>query len=230
MTTKRILSLAVAGVVFLLASCGDNDGVELGPFAAINATEGDAPVKLTAPTSKHPGAFTYTSSDERVGRIQGDTIVIGVHGTSTITAQQGRLGSYYPTSTTTTLTVAKRVCEAPAVNVNGVCEVPASTAGNVSSGGLAWMPATTTTMAWATADAFCKTYKINDSTGWRLPTQAELNTFVATGQPAAKSWNLADAWTSTAGIPEKTHVAINLSTNLLMAVADDKKVAVTCVK
>lgn len=230
MTSQRILSLAVTGAFVLLASCSDPEGVELGPFAAITATEGDAPVKLTAPTSKSPAAFTYDSSNPAVGRIEGDTIVIGVAGTSTITARQGEKGSYYPTSTTTTLTVNKRVCEPPAVNVDGVCVVPASTAGNVTSGGLAWMPATGTTMTWAKADAFCKAGKINDVTGWRLPTQAELNALVAEGQLAGKGWNLGDAWTSTAGIPDKTHVVINLSTNLLMAGAEDKKASVTCVK
>jgi hypothetical protein len=230
MTSKRNLSLAITGALFLLASCGGHDGVELGPFAALSATEGDAPITLSAPTSKSPAAFTYTSSNPRVGEIRGNTIVIGIEGTATITAQQGREGSYYPTSTSTTLTVAKRVCELPAENVDGVCVVTVNTAANLSSGGLDWMPATERTMTWATADAFCKTAKINESTGWRLPTQAELNSLVATGQLTGKGWNLADTWTSNAGTPEKTHVAINLSSNRLVEVADDKKAAVTCVK
>lgn len=230
MTTTRILSLAVTGALLLLAACGGNDGVELGPFAALTATEGDAPIKLTAPTSKSPAAFFYTSSDPSVGRIEGDTIVVGRFGTSTITAQQGEKGSYYPTSTSTTLTVAKRVCEAPATNVEGVCVVPVNTAGNVSSGGFAWMPVSDKTMTWATAETFCKTSKINDATGWRLPTQAELNALVATGDLTGKGWTMADTWTSNAGSAEKTHVAINLTSNLLTPLTDDKKAAVTCVK
>lgn len=230
MTKRRILSLALTGALVLLASCGGNDGVELGPFAPITATEGDTPITLTAPTSKSPAAFFYTSSNPSVGRIEGNTIVVGQRGTSTITAQQGEKGSYYPTSTSTTLTVAPRVCEPPAENVGGVCVVPVSTAGSVTSAGLAWMPATSTTMTWATAESFCKTGKINGSTGWRLPAQDEVNALVATGELTGKGWNLADTWTSNAGTPEKTHVAVNLSTNRLMTVADDKKVFVTCVK
>lgn len=230
MTTNRILSLAVTGAVFLLASCGGHDGVELGPFAPIKVTEGDAPVKLTAPTSKSPAPFFYTSSDPSVGRIEGDTIVVGKVGTSTITAQQGEKGSYYPTSTSTTLTVAVRVCEPPSEKVQGVCVVPVSTAGSITSGGLAWMAASATTRTWSEANSFCKTSKIADSTGWRLPTQAELNTLFASGQLAGKEWKLGETWTSTVGSPEKSFFAVNLSSNVSTQVELDKKLFVTCVK
>ncbi|MGX4641842.1 Lcl domain-containing protein [Massilia sp. SYSU DXS3249] len=230
MILKRTLSLAVAGALFLLASCGGHDGVELGPFPAINVTEGDAPVTLMAPSSKSPGTFSYTSSNERVGRIAGDLIIIGEPGTSTITAQQGRVGSYYPTSTSTTLTVAVRVCEPPAVKEQGVCVVPVSTAGTITSGGLAWMPASAATLTWSAAYSFCKTSKIGGTTGWRLPTQPELNTLHASGQLAGKAWTLGDTWTSTIGVPEKSFVAVNLSSNVSTQVEYDKKIFVSCVR
>ncbi|MDB5745874.1 MAG: hypothetical protein JWP72_722 [Massilia sp.] len=229
MTTTRILSLVVTGALFLLASCGGNDGVELGPFAALTATEGDAPIRLTAPTSKSPAAFFYTSSNTSVGRIEGDTIIVGVAGTSTITAQQGAKGSYYPTSTSTTLTVAKRVCEAPTVNENGVCVAPATTASYVTSGALSWMP-TSFGMAWAAADAFCKGVKINGSNGWRLPTQFELTSLVGSGELANKGWIMLDTWSSTAGAAEKQHYAVNLATSTTMSFADENKAYVTCVR
>lgn len=230
MTTKHCLSLAAAGALLLLAGCGGHDGVELGAFPAINKTEGDEPFKLTAPTSKSPAAFSYTSSDPGVARIEGDLVTILKAGTSTITAQQGRMGSYYPTSTSALLTVALRVCAEPSTKVNGVCVAPAATAAYVNSSGLTWMPATAAVMTWAAADAFCKTVTINGTTGWRLPTQGESNALVASLQLAGKEWNLGDTWTSTAGAPEKTHVAVNLSTNLLTPLADDRKVGVTCVR
>lgn len=229
MTTPRILSLAVTGALFLLASCGGHDGVELGPFAPLTATEGDAPITLTAPTSKSPAPFSYTSSDPRVATVQGDKLIIGVAGTSTITAQQGREGSYYPTSTSTTLTVAKRICDEPTVNENGVCVAPATTASYVTSGALTWMP-TSFAMAWAGAEAFCKGVRINGSTGWRLPTQFELTALVASGELAEKKWAMQDTWTFSAGAAEKQHVAVNLATNATTSVADVNKAYVTCVR
>ncbi|MFC5462352.1 DUF1566 domain-containing protein [Massilia niabensis] len=229
MTTPRILSLAVTGALVLLASCGGHDGVELGPFAALTATEGDAPITLTAPTSKSPAPFFYTSSDSRVATVQGDKLIIGEVGTSTITAQQGREGSYYPTSTSTTLTVAKRVCEPPAVLESGACVTPPATASYVTTGALSWMP-TWFTRTWAQADAYCKGEKINGSNGWRLPNQFELTALVASGELAEKKWVMQDTWTSSAGAAEKQHVAVNLATNATTSVADANKAFVTCVR
>jgi hypothetical protein len=229
-TSARILSLAVSGTLLLLAGCGGEGGVPLGDFPALNKTEGDQPFKLTAPSSKSPAAFSYTSSDQKVAKIEGDMVTILGAGTSTITAQQGRMGSYNPTSTSTTLTVAPRICTEPSVKEDGVCVVPATGASYVNSGGLTWMPATATVMTWAVAKSFCETVKANGATGWRLPTQAESNALVASGQLAGKGWTLPDTWTSSAGSAEKTHVAVNLSSNLLMSLTEDKKVSVTCVQ
>jgi hypothetical protein len=69
MTSKRILSLAVAvtGALLLLVSCGGHDGVELGDFPVINKTEGE--FELTAPSSKSPAPFTFSSSDPAVASI-----------------------------------------------------------------------------------------------------------------------------------------------------------------
>lgn len=233
MTTKRLLPLALAGALSLLASCGGHDGVELGPFAALNKTEGDEPFKLTAPTSKSPAPFSYTSSDLSVASIQGDTVTIHRAGNSTITAQQGKMGSYYPTSTSALLTVARRACTEPAErDASGVCVAPATAAtaaSYVTSAGLSWMP-TSFGKAWAGANTFCRNTKINDANGWRLPTQLELATLVASGDLADKKWAMLDTWTSGAGNAEKQHFAVNLSTNATTSRADDNTAYVTCVK
>lgn len=230
MIMKRILPLAAGCALVLLAACGGGDGVKLGEFPALTATEGDAPLTLKAPTSASPASFSYDSSDPKVATVAGDKLTIVGAGTSTITARQGQMGSYNPTSASTTLTVAARVSAEPARKENGVCVAPVTTAAYVSSAGLNWMPATDLPLAWAAAETFCKTVKINGSTGWRLPTQFELTALVASGQLAGKGWNPVDTWTSNAGAAEKTHVAANLSTNALLSMADEKKLAVTCVQ
>ena len=229
MILKRPLSLAAAGALFLLASCGGHDGVELGAFPAINKTEGDAPFKLTAPTSKSPAAFSYTSSDTGVATIAGDTVTILKAGTSTITAQQGRMGSYYPTSTSALLTVAPRPCVEPGTRVDSVCVAPTATASYVQSGARTWMP-TSFVATWANANDYCKNTKINGSTGWRLPTEFELTQLVASAGFAGKGWAVDTAWTSNAGTAEKQHLAISLGTNAATSVADDSKAYVTCVQ
>jgi multisubunit Na+/H+ antiporter MnhC subunit len=231
MTSKRILSLAVAvtGALLLLVSCGGHDGVELGDFPVINKTEGDAPFELTAPSSKSPAPFTFSSSDPAVASIVGTTVTVGVAGTATITAQQGKLGSYYPTSKSTTLTVAKRPCAAPAVLENGVCVTPPATASYVNDGARSWMP-TWFGKTWAQAEAYCKGETINGVTGWRLPTQFELTTLALSAEPKEKGWIMLDTWASDAGSAAKQHFTVNLSTRATMSFADESKAYVTCVR
>lgn len=231
MTTTRMRALAVGCALALLAACGsNNDGVKLGDFPALSATEGDTPLTLKAPTSASPASFSFESSDPKVATVAGDKLTIVGIGTSTITARQGQLGSYNPTSTSALLTVGVRVCAEPAVKEAGLCVAPATNAAYVSHGGLTWMPATAATVTWSAADSFCKTARINGSTGWRLPTQFELSAMVGAGALSEKKWNQGDVWTSNTGAAEKTHVVANLTTNTLMSMADDKKFAVTCVQ
>jgi hypothetical protein len=180
-------------------------------------------------SSKSPAPFTFSSSDPAVASIVGTTVTVGVAGTATITAQQGKLGSYYPTSKSTTLTVAKRVCAAPTVLENGVCVTPPATASYVTTGALSWMP-TWFGRTWAQADAYCRGEKINGLTGWRLPTRFELTTLVASGELAGKGWTMLDTWTSEAGAAAKQHLAVNLSTSGSMSLADESKAYVTCVR
>lgn len=229
MTTNRLLPLALSGVFLLLAGCGGHDGVELGPFPALSKTEGDEPFKLTAPTSKSPAPFSYTSSDQGVAKIDGDTVTILKAGTTTITAQQGRMGSYYPTSTSALLTVAARVCTAPLVRENGVCVAPPTTAAYVTHSELTWSPATFV-LTWAEADAYCKKLSSKDMTGWKLPEQGQLVTLVASGVLSGQGWAAADAWTATAGSGADSHFAVNLSTGAATSFPKANKAYVTCVR
>lgn len=229
MTTKRMLAFAASCALFLLTACGgSNDGVPLGPFPAISKTEGDPPFKLTAPTSKSPAAFSYTSSDPKVATIEGDTVTIVATGTTTITARQGELGSYNPTSTSALLTVAKRVCTAPMVYENGQCVTKVGTAAYVTHESLSWMPATAA-LTWAKANDYCMNTKIDGKTGWRLPSQFELAALAKSGMLAEKGWASGDVWTATAGTTADSHFAVNLESGVSNAYPKDNQAYLTCV-
>lgn len=207
MMTTRFLPLAMAAA--LLASCGgNNDGVKLGEFPAITMIEGEEQ-DLTAPSSKSPAPFTFSSDNPAVAAVSGKVLIAGKPGTATITAQQGQMGSYNPTSTSTTVTVA----------------------GYVSQGGFLWSPVkVTASHTAAEAKTLCEDMDLKGSTEWRLPTQAELTALQASVSLTAQGWQLAETWTSTPANVAKTHIAINLSTKATTSLADDKKAAVTCVK
>ena len=80
---------------------------QLGTFANITKTYGDASFTLVDPTSASTGAFTYTSDNTGVATISGNTVTITGAGTTTITATQAASGIYSSASTTATLTVNK---------------------------------------------------------------------------------------------------------------------------
>ena len=207
-TCLRPLVLAAASALILLSGCGgSDDGVKLGEFPAISMAEGDT-VDLKAPSSKSPAPFSFTSSNPAVAEVSGTKLIARTAGTSTITAQQGRMGSYNPTSTTTTVTVI----------------------GYVAQGGLVWMPPSTTLMNWNDAEAYCANTAIRGEEGWRLPTQVELGALTSSVALAGQGWLLSDTWTAKAGSVAKTHIAINLSTRAATSLADDKTAALTCVK
>jgi hypothetical protein len=226
MTTNRLLVIAAGFALSLLAACGGGDGVKLGEFPAITKTEGDEPFKLTAPSSKSPGAFTYSSSDQSVARIVGDMVTVGVAGTATITARQGQTGSYNPTSTTTLLTVKPRTCATPAVRENGLCVPPATTAGVVARNGISWMP-TSFKLTWAEADAFCKNITYQGKTGWALPDRSQLKELASSGALSGQGWAFGDTWSATAE-SDKNHTAVELPTGSFSSLMNDNKIYVTC--
>ena len=208
MNPKRQSALAAACALILLAACGgNNDGVTLGEFPAISVAEGDT-VELKAPSSKSPASFSFSSSNPAVAEVSGNKLIAKTAGTGTITAQQGQMGSYNPTSASTTFTVV----------------------GYVNQGGLVWMPPTAGLMTWENAQAYCTNTTIRGVTGWRLPTQDQLASLAASTALQGQGWLMSDTWTLNAGSAAKTHVAINLSSKAAAPLADDKTAAVTCVK
>ena len=228
MRIKQYLSLAAAAVLLVLSGCGGH-GVELGTFTVANKVEGDAPFELTAPSSKSPGAFTFTSSNPQIASIAGKTVTVHLAGTTTITASQPEVGSYNATSTSTVLTVTERVCEAPSVRVNGQCVAPASTAGYITRGDTVWMPAENLA-TWAKADAYCKTTTIQGKTGWKLPAQADLKALIDSGQLDGQNWASGDAWTAEAGSGSGTHVALALAGGTSKSFGAELKAYVTCMR
>ena len=229
MTTKRILAFAASCMLLLAACGGSNDGVELGAFPALSKTEGDAPFELTAPSSASPAAFSFSSSDTRVATVEGKIVTVLAAGTTTITARQGELGSYNPTSTSAVLTVAKRVCTLPLVYDSGQCIAPAATESFVTRDGLTWMPATVA-LTWIEADAYCKNTTIQGKNGWKLPTQFDLAALATSGMPTQKGWAAGDAWTATAGSVADSHFAVNLTSGASNAFPKENKAYVTCVR
>jgi hypothetical protein len=229
MTTKRILAFAASCMLLLAACGGSHDGVELGAFPALSKTEGDAPFELTAPSSASPAAFSFSSSDTRVATVEGKVVTVLAAGTTTITARQGELGSYNPTSTSAVLTVAKRVCTLPLVYDSGQCIAPAATESFVTREGLTWMPATVA-LTWTEADAYCKNTKIQGTNGWKLPTQFDLAALANSGMPTQKGWAAGDAWTATAGSTADSHFAVNLASGASNAFPKENKAYVTCVR
>jgi len=228
MSFKRLLSLTVAAALLVLSACGGH-GVELGDFTVPNKVEGDPPFDLTPPSSKSPGAFTFTSSNPQVASIAGRTVTVHLAGTTTITASQPEVGSYNPTSTSTVLTVTERVCEAPSVRQNGQCVAPATTAGFVTTGETVWMPAENL-FTWAKADAFCKSTIIQGKTGWKLPAQADLDALIKSGQLTGQNWATGHAWAAEAGSGNNTHVALNLAGGASTSFGSEVKAYVTCVR
>jgi len=229
MISKRLLALAAACTLTLLAACGGGDGVPLGEFPAITKTEGDAPFELKAPTSKSPAAFSFDSSDLKIATISGNMVTVHAAGTATITARQGSLGSYNPTSTSAVLTVNPRTCAAGAVRKEGLCVPPDSSATSVTRNGVAWVPTIATTrLSWAEADAFCKAITYQNKTGWTLPGRSDLADLFASGALSGHGWTLGDTWSATADT-DKTHMAVDLAAGTATSLMSENKLYVTCV-
>jgi hypothetical protein len=239
--------LLAACMACVVLGCSDpSSGPPLGDFPAITKSLTDPAFTLTAPSSRSPAAFSFTSSNAAVATISGATVTITGAGTSTITASQPSLGSYGPTSKSTTLTVSGVSCETGNVLVNGVCTpiaacvspatvvnnqcvAPASSAASFPSGPLIWA-GVTFTGTWTQARDFCANSVIDSVGGWRQPTQVELTELVSSGVIAGKSWVLDDTWTSTTGTASASHVVVNLNTNTATPRGDTNNAYVSCVK
>lgn len=243
---KRMLGCLL--LVCLMAACSDPDqGPPLGPFAAITKTETDKPFDIVAPSSRSPAPFTFTSSNPKVATIAGSTVTITGPGTSTITASQPSIGSFGPTSATTTLTVTAVPCDAGSTRIGGVCTViptcippamlsnntcvaPPTSATKVTSGSLTWM-GVSTAATWTNARDFCAGSTIEGTTGWRQPTRDELLSLYASGAVAGHGWEPGNTWSSTMGITASSasHMAVDLNTGLSVERADTANSLIACV-
>jgi hypothetical protein len=241
----------IVGWLFMLClvvACSDPDqGPPLGPFAAIAKTETDAPFSIVPPTSKSPAGFSYTSSKPEVATIEGSVVTIRGPGQSTITASQGSVGGWGPTSATTTLTVTAVPCDTgnvringvctaipkcifPAVPINNVCVAPPTNA-TVTANSLTWAGVSNSDI-WANAHDFCAGSTIEGQTGWRLPTRDELIALQQSGLIAGHNWMLGNTWSSDMDTTASaaSHVAVNLATGDVTNRVDTAFSYVSCVR
>lgn len=230
----------------LLIGCSDPDeGPPLGDFPAITKTETDASFALTAPASRSPAPFSFASSNAAVATIQGATVTIRGAGTSTITASQPALGTYGPTSKSTTLTVSAVPCENGGVRVDGICKTtpncispatevnreciaPASSGAKLTVNGLIWVGVTLTD-TFAHARDYCAGSVIESVGGWRQPSAAELRNLVATGAIVGKSWTGGEAWSSDEGTSAGSHIVVSLANGASAERLDTAVAYVSCV-
>lgn len=125
MISRTFLSAITLGAALALTACGTGDGVELGPFPDITATEGDEPINMTPPTSDSPARMTITSSNAAVATVSADYVLTIVGpGQATLTASQPEKGNFRPTSKSALITVKPLVCTPPAVRVENKCKTP----------------------------------------------------------------------------------------------------------
>jgi hypothetical protein len=245
---KQIVGLLMT--LCLLVACGNPDqGPPLGAFAAITKTETDAPFNIVPPSSKSPADFSYTSSNPAVATIAGSLVTIKGPGQSTITASQGSVGGWGPTSASTTLTVTAVACSGTDVRINGVCTPvptcvapatlqnnqcipPTNTAALVHTTSLAWM-GVSFSANWTNASAYCASTTIAGVTGgWHLPTTAQLQELQASGAIAGQGWAVGYTWSVDMGVAssEATHVAVDLASGATVERPDAAGGYVTCVR
>jgi hypothetical protein len=102
-----------------------NPTPSISDFSISTKIYGDDPFTISAPTSNSTGIFSYSSSDESVATISGDTITIVGVGTTTITATQEATTSYSSGTATTTFQVVKQ-----SPTITGF-SIPTKTFGNI---------------------------------------------------------------------------------------------------
>jgi hypothetical protein len=214
----------------LVVACGGPDqGPPLGPFAAINKTEADAPFDIVPPSSRSPVSFSYASSKPEVATIAGSLVTIKGPGETTITASQAADGQWGPTSASTTLTVT--ACVPPSTKVDNQCVAPTTAASIVHSNSLAWMGVSHAD-TWTRARDFCTGATINGTKGWRQPTLKDLTDLQASGAiaTAGQGWSLGETWSSTAGTASGSHKVVDLSSGASADLSDTTNANVSCVR
>jgi hypothetical protein len=236
---KGLFALLAATILalFMVACGGNGEGPELGDFPAITKGLEDEPFTLTAPSSRSPGQFTFTSSRPEVASIDGTTVTIHAVGTTTITASQPSVGSYGPTQKSTTLTVkpgtttTTKTCVSPAeLKEEKLCVVPGTVATiKPANSALTWTNPTRQD-TWVNAEAYCKGSTINNLLDWRLPSVAELNTLYTSNAAKDNNWTRAVTWSSVPTAAATGHTTVNLSDGTAKDQIDTATAYVTCVR
>jgi hypothetical protein len=102
----------------------------------------------------------------------------------------------------------------------------------VAEGGLTWMPISPVTMySFSAATSLCAG-TINGMTGWRLPTEAELNALYTSAAMVGRGWVLGATTSSTVASSTfpTSHYAVDLSNGVDEAISDTLSNLVTCVR
>lgn len=90
-----------------------------------------------------------------------------------------------------------------------------------------------TVYIWSAANTYCTTTTINGTTGWRLPTQAEISAFY-TAYPNNSAvlrglgWGMSATWSST--VSGGSHFASNLYNGTDVTDVDTRTYYTTCVR
>jgi hypothetical protein len=105
-------------------------------------------------------------------------------------------------------------------------------AGYAVQGGLTWMPVTSSRiLTWVDANAYCTGTAINGQTGWRLPTQPELNVLFFSGATDGQGWTLGYIWSSTpTDVGSHYAVVLDAFGQINSPSLDTLKAYVTCVR
>ena len=124
---------------------------------------------------------------------------------------------------------AKRKQEQAAAAERQKREAAARPTGFVSQGGLTWMPVKFSTEKWSQANAYCTHTAINGQTGWRLPTEDELNALYYSVAMKGQGWTLDNTWSSTSASNRKYYY-VHLPVGDVNSIFDTTAVNVTCVR
>ncbi len=103
---RAICILAFALMGLALTPQAEATTTILGSFPVINTAMGVGKVVITPPTSNSKGAWTYSSSNQKIATVIGNTLNILSVGTSTITASQSAIGAFTARARSTQLKVS----------------------------------------------------------------------------------------------------------------------------
>jgi hypothetical protein len=164
----------------------------------ITAPTGTAVSGIIAGITKNAAVFVnagqFAISSDNLNIIVNPSLItqpaVGVTDTYVVTMNNLSGGG---TTLATVLVVHGSVRINSVIMSSGVVALPN---GYVVSGGLTWMPVSSTTYTWYEAEALCGGI-INGQTGWRLPSRQEVLDLSLTTAMIGKGWTLGGIWSGT---------------------------------